>query len=138
MGRVALMERLLTYPAIQEAGITMDHIWPNFALDISPRTDGLFMVLRWGANLAAFGNRSGKRSLTVWVYQPRQMGTDYTAIDLMIGHVIECLIDTVHFEGSDGSVLSCADFNGLSADLVDEGYDTIARNADFSVLCREP
>lgn len=136
MGRVAVMELLATYPALNDRGIDASRIWPNFAMDAEPRTDGIWLILRWGPAPARWSGPGGKRSLNVWAYQAKQRGTDYTEIDLTLGDVISALITAVHYEGTDGSVLSCADFNGLSQDLVDEGYDAIARNAEFTVLCR--
>lgn len=138
MGRVAVKERLSTYPALVGLGIDGDKIWPNFALDISPRTEGVWLVLRWGINPDRFGQPGGRRTLNVWVYQARQVGTDYAAVDAVMRAVVEAMLESVHFTGSDGSVLRCADFNGFSADLVDEGYDAIARSAEFTVLCADP
>lgn len=138
MGRVALMELLSTDATINALGINASHIWPNFALDISPRQDGIFLILRWGGVNSRFGDPGGARSVKVWAYQAIQLGTDYGDIDKVLAAVTDVMIGTIHYEGTDGSSITTADFRGLSEDLRDQGYDAIARNAEFTVLCRDP
>lgn len=137
MGRVAVMELLVGDSGLQGMGIDEDKIWPNFALDAAPPV-GVFLVLRWGAEQARFGEPGGKRDLNVWAYRKRTLGTDYLPLDEALRRVTFLFTSTVQFEGSDGSVLVTADYQGMSEDLIDNGYDAIAKNARFVVLCREP
>lgn len=138
MGRVAMMELLSTDATLNALGINANHIWPNFALDISPRQDGIFLILRWGGVSSRFGDPGGTRSVRVWAYQAIQLGTDYANIDKVLGAVTDLLTGTIHYTGTDGSAITAADFRGYSEDLKDQGYDAIARNAEFTVLCRDP
>ncbi len=138
MGRAAVYDLLRTSEDLIEEGISDQTLWPMFSLDISPRTQNLFVVLRWGAEQSRFGTAGGKRNLDVWAYQPRQFGVDYAKIDRVLSIVVRVMTDTVHYEGSDGSLLVTSDFLGFSPDAVDPGWDAVGRSAQFSVLCREP
>jgi len=138
MGRVAIFEMLLGDADLADAGINADLIWPMFSLDVSPRDQEIWLILRWGAETARFGSPGGKRNLDVWAYQPRQLGVDYLEIDKILGLVVKCLTQNIHFAGSDGSVFVTADFLGYGPDSQDPGWDAIARSAQFSVLLREP
>lgn len=133
MGRVAVMEMLVS-------GLPMpaDRVWPNFALDGPPSGPGAWLVLRWGAEQTRFGARGGKRDLNVWAYSRRAEGTDYEILDQVLLKVEYLLTSTVHHLGSDGSKFIMADFQGFSEDLIDNGYDAIAKNARFVVLCAYP
>jgi hypothetical protein len=132
MGRVALRELLGGV-----GGVDIEHIWPGFSLDVSPRKDGIWLVMRWGPVQARSRASAGSRSVTVWAYQSKQVGNDYAALDAVLRAVKDAIVGAVHYVGTDGSVVSCGDFRGYSGDLEDQGYDAIARNAEFTILCRE-
>jgi hypothetical protein len=138
MGRAAVFELLSTYPDLVDEGISADTVWPIFSLDVSPRTEENWLILRWGSETTRFGRPGGKRNLDVWAYQPRQLGVDYAQIDKLLGIIIRVMTETVHYTGTDGSVFVTADFTGMTADVDDPGWDAIARGAQFSVLTREP
>lgn len=118
-------------------GITSDRIWPNFSLDGAPRDGIPWLILRWGLRTPRFGSVGGpgKQKLTVWAYRIRQASTDFTVLDDVLSRVVEIMATTEQFE-SDDSVISTVDFNGYSEDINDNGYDAIAKNADFTVVCR--
>jgi hypothetical protein len=138
MGRAAIFEMLTTNQDLIDEGISEDLVWPMFSLDASPRSEGNWLILRWGAENSRFGKPGGKRNLDVWAYQPRQLGVDYAQIDRLLGIVTGIMTSTVHFEATDGSVFVTADFLGYSPDSEDPGWDAIARSAQFAVLLREP
>jgi hypothetical protein len=133
MGRAAVMELLVS-------GLPMDadRVWPNFALDGPPSGPGVWVVLRWGAEQVRFGARGGKRDLNIWAYSRRADSTDYEVLDQVLFKVEYLLTHTVHYTGNDGSKFITADFQGFSEDLLDNGYDAIAKNARFVVLCADP
>lgn len=137
MGRVAIFELLTQYQDLVDEGINEDLVWPMFSLDVSPRSEEIWLILRWGAEASRFGSPGGKRNLDVWAYQPRQIGVDYGQIDKILAIVTRALTETVHFEGTDGSMFVTADFLGYSPDSQDPGWDAIARSAQFAVLLRE-
>lgn len=131
--RVAVMELLASDPEMNAMGINADRIWPNFAFDRQPqRDDQPWLILRWGATSVAFGGPSS-RVLNIWAYKARQISTDHRDLDAPLARALTLLCDAVHYVGSDGGVIHQARFAGFSEDLVDEGYDAIARSLQMQV-----
>lgn len=98
----------------------------------SPR-EQCFIVLHWETTTAAFGSR-GTTTLYVWVHDRER---DYTRrIDPALTWVRETLTESFHVLGADGVTLTCATWNGESDDLFDDGYGTIARYAQFTIVAR--
>lgn len=101
--------------------------------DVSPNN---FIVLRWEESVdwnAAV--QRGPRLLTVWSHHPREISTDYNDVDkilLRVGIIITSLEDVVGAD--DWRVTMIYPAGGWSGDLVDTGYNTVARNAGFKVL----
>lgn len=138
MGRVAVYELLGADPGLNALGIVPEHLWPNFALDRSPRRAGPWMVMRWGAVTSRFNGAANRQDLTLWVYTSRQEGTDYALIDRIIKRTVTVMLGAVHHVGSDGSVLHTAGDPNFSGDLTDSGYDAITRNVNLNVLTSDP
>lgn len=121
---------------LNSLGISTDHIWPNFALDASPRADGPWLVLRWGSSPARFGRQpGGATALTVWAYVARQRSTDHSDLVAILERTSGILLSMEHAAG-DGWIVSTVDFRGYSEDLQDAGYDAIAKNAAYTVIAR--
>lgn len=137
MSRVGVLELLAADATLNSMGINGDRIWPNFALDGAPRDGGLWLVLRWGSRPGRWGGVGGKQSLTVWAYQGRQVSNDFTAILAVLDRVTGVLAGVSNHVASDGSVVTTVDYGGESEDLVDEGYDAIAKSVQFTVVTRE-
>jgi hypothetical protein len=134
VGARAAVFSLLTTDLVLGAepySIGPDHVWPNGALDVSPR-DGYFLCLRWEEQTLDFGS-IGAETLTVWAHVPREISTDYVPLARILGRVRDILLDAEHVAGEDG-VLSCAKFNGMSGDFNDSILKTITKNAAFSVV----
>ena len=98
----------------------------------SPREQS-FIVLHWETTTAAFGSR-GTTVLFVWVHDRER---DYTrCIDPALTWVRETLTESFHVLGDDGVTLTCATWVGESDDLFDDGYGTISRYAQFTIVAR--
>jgi len=137
MCRVAMYELLKNDSELQAFGIDQNHLWPNFALDGAPRDGIPWIVMRWGSRPSRFGRQpGGPLALTIWAYQIRQKGSDFTVLDALLTRCTELLGGVEHYEGTDGSVITSVDFRGYSEDLTDDGYDAIAKNAAYTVVCR--
>lgn len=131
--RTAVMELLTTDSELNGLGIDLDHVWPNFALDRQiPRDATPWLVLRWGAASVRFGG-PGNRSLNVWAYIGRQYTTDHSELDRILNRVLNLLCGTTNYTAADGGKIAQVTFRGFSEDLADEGYDAIARSAQFQV-----
>lgn len=131
--RAAVFDLLTTDTGLQDLGIDENSVWPAQTMDTAPR-DRLFLILRWEENAVSFGS-IGIDHLTVWAHCPREMSTDYAPLDAILKRCTEILTSATHVTGADGT-LTCADSNGMSPDLNDEGYKTITRNAAYTVVSR--
>lgn len=101
----------------------------NAADDVS---ESRFLIVTWQGTQAAFGSR-GTDSVLVWAHDRDR---DYAAIDAALSRVRAILTEAVHVAGSDGRILTVARWNGCSEDAYDDGYRTVTKNAEFSLLSR--
>lgn len=132
--RAAVFGLLTTDPTLNGLGVNADSVWPAQAIDTAPR-DRRFLILRWEEMTIAFKGKGEQHVLTIWAHCPREMSTDYTPLDLILRRCTDILTAATHVVGEDG-VLTCVDYNGMSADFNDEGYKTITRNAAYTVVSR--
>ena len=135
-GAQAAVFQLLSTDSILNSvyGINESRVWPTQALDTAPRK-GPFLILRWEERTVERGGFGATDILTVWAHVAREHSTDYGPLNEILERVEEILLLATHVVGVDG-VLSTVDYNGRSPHLNDEGYKTITRNAQFTVLSR--
>lgn len=133
--RAAIRNTLLADAELTGMGLDEDRIWPNFALDGSPRT-GKWLVMRYGQSPGRWGQPGGSTALTVWAYASRMETTDHAELQLILDRVDELILGMVHVDGGDGYTVTATRYGGRSEDLSDEGYDAIAMNSAFSVVFR--
>ena len=133
MSHAAVRSMLGTDPILNGYGITLDRIWATGAMDVAPR-EGYFLILRWEETAFEIGTH-GPEHLTVFCHRSRKETRDYTNHRRILLRVVDILTEYVHVEGEDG-IFNQARAQGLSADQVDEVYETITKNASFSVLGR--
>jgi len=110
--------------------LAFEEVYPTNAVD-TPQED-YFAIITWGPTTKAYGT-TGSDRVSIWVHDRQQ---DYGRINNALQRLKELLPATVHLAGGDGWVLSTAEWNGESQDLSDEGYGTITRYADFTVVSR--
>jgi hypothetical protein len=92
-----------------------------------------FIVIRWEQpDARAFGTKAPDRA-TVWFHDKDR---DYGQIDLGIERVKEIVRDAVHVSGGDGWVLTQAHWNTDGPDLFDDGFGTVTRWTDITVISR--
>lgn len=134
MSRAAVYSLLVGDTQLSALGIDAGSVFSNHGTDDPPRKP--FMILRWEETQARWGlrNSPGKQVLTIWVHD--QSGS-YGRINLVLKRVQEILANAFQVEGSDGRVLTQADWRGDSADLWDDGFRTITRNSAYDIVSRE-
>jgi hypothetical protein len=132
--RAAVFSLLANDPDLNMVGISAENIWPAQSIDTAPRTGGVFLILRWEEQTIVYA-QTGSEVLTVWAHCPRESSTDYVPLLMVLERVTKVLTEATHVVGEDG-VLTCVEYNGLSADLDDEGYHTITKNAAYTVVSR--
>jgi hypothetical protein len=122
--------------AIVESAVPAD--MPVFGSNAADAVDvkGLerFVVLHWGETTQAIGWH-GPSSLTVWAHSRDR---DYGPLDVTLLAIGSALLSSQHVPGDDGVTLTQVDWQGLSDDLLDDGYGTATKNAGFAVVGRKP
>lgn len=94
-----------------------------------------FIVLRWEEQDWNETVKRGPRNLTIWVHTPKEISDSYNDIDKILVRVSQIIGGIEQQTGADGWRVTMAwASGGWSGDLVDEGYNTICRNAAFKVL----
>ena len=95
--------------------------------------DYFFIVIRWGQDNPVAYQGKASNTVTIWFHSK---GQDYGPIDKAMERVKAMLADVVHRVGDDGWTMTIAEWNGDSADLIDDGFGTITRNSAFTVVSR--
>lgn len=125
----AAVQHLLETDA-ELAALGVEEVYGSNAADSAP--ENLFLVCHWEAGTAAFGDR-GTDSLLVWAHSKDR---DYGPLDAVLRRVRELLAEATHLLGEDGRTLTTARWNGWGDDAYDDGYNTITKNADFTIVSR--
>ena len=126
--RVSVQTLLATDSELASIGVTSVYA----ANTVDTPTDRLFLVVKWEDSPVAF-KTTGPDRFSVWVHDREH---DYDRITKALQRVKDILVAAVHVPGSDGWVLSQADWQGEGPDLYDGGYDTRTRYADFQAATR--
>ena len=113
-----------------QMGVALEAVYAADSVD-TPEEE-CFAVIRWGATTQAFGNQGTDR-VYIWVHDKQK---DYGRIALVLAIVKAGLPELVHQPGSDDWVLTQADWRGEGPDLMDQGYGTCTRYAEFQVVSR--
>lgn len=128
-----------------ECGISEDRVFELQSLDKRPYDNGYFIVINWQESTISFQGYTGigngitkaPRVMTIWVHSPKDVGRDYRPLDKILNRLDELLLPIEHQVGSDGVRVTCVTRQGRSANLIDDGWKTIARNATYGVLYDE-
>lgn len=144
MSRDVVYASIIADPDLNNLGLDASSVFPNYSSDERPPGQGPFAILRWedqpytsGPFGESAGLRRGARHLTIWVHIPKQTSTDFTRIDAILDQIDLVLAPLEQVDGADGYTLTCITPTGRGADLRDEGFDTIVRNAGYRVLSRQ-
>jgi hypothetical protein len=130
MSRAAVYSVLRDSVLLEELGLPTGAVFAGNNVDTPEMRP--FIVMRWEEKTKAFADR-GPQGLTVWAHD--EIG-DYTRIDKMIEVIKAIMGEMVHVPGDDDRTVTCVTWTGDSADLYDDGYHTISRNAGFQVVSR--
>lgn len=106
-------------------------VFGSSATDTPIRTD-LFAVVTYGIEEPSFGTVAVS-NVTVWVHMPKEIERSYRRVDPILDRIISLMAEATQVHGADGYVLSSASPRGKSADLYDDGYQTLTKSALFRV-----
>jgi len=143
MSRAGILTALRNYSPLTSV-VPANAIVPNYSRDERPSKDGPFIIIRWEESTLYSQTYTGMsngldrapRTITVWAHVPRENTTDFWVLDNILNLVDDALVYLEHVDGGDGYTITCVRKSGRSRDLVDEGYNTITRNAAYGVLSR--
>lgn len=126
--RGAVHELLESDVELQALGV--EAVYGSNSID-SPE-EQCFVVIRWEPSEGVFSDRGVDRC-SVWAHDKER---DYGRIDKILDRARAILNAAVHVAGADGYTLTQARWTGFGPDLVDGGFHTITRYADFTVVSR--
>lgn len=141
----ALIETLLKNDGtLAGLGIAQWAVFNQHDISERPRNDGPFLVIRWEESTISSQTYTGMRDgvgraprvLTVWAHSPIEISTDFEALDAILDRIDKILAPLENSPGTDGYTITQIQFNGRSGDLKDDGFQTVTRNATYSVLYR--
>lgn len=142
MSRAAIETLLANDAVLAGYGIPQWGIFNSHDIKERPRNDGLFIVLRWEelSNYSQVYTSSAVdravRMLEVRVHSPREVSTNFDAIDKVLDRIDKIFLSVEHLAGSDANTVTLIERSGRGADQHDEGFDTVVRSALYAVLYR--
>lgn len=127
--RSALL-RLLEEDAVLVA-LGFGQVYTTNAVD-TPR-EKRFVIIRWEQTGDRVWKSKAPDRATVWFHDRDR---DYGQIDKAIEHLKAVLEQVTHVAGGDGWVMTVGEWNGNGPDLFDEGFNTVTRWTDITVISR--
>jgi hypothetical protein len=139
MSRAAVYDAILADPTLTDLGYTADNFKVAYDGEQRP-ADTMFMVLRWETETVELrGDDIFKRTAhpcVFWVHMYREWSTDYNHIRDTMDAVDNVLLNMIHVAGADNETVSMVTGGDRSRDLRDDGYQTLCRSVQYSVLSR--
>lgn len=119
---------------MQGLGFIQDRVWASNALDTPPR-ENPFIVINVDLTERVFGV-TGAETVSYWVHMPKELGRDYSVIDLAIEQIKALMAEVVHLAGSDGWSLTSGMWIDTSRDLTDDAFNTLVKYVTFRTATR--
>lgn len=143
MSRSAFYEALVVDPVLNGMGINDDTVFHNWSNEERPTDATPFVILRWGIQAEPVfrdddaGDVRAPELVTVWVHWPREVTNDYEKLVKALDAVDDCVKGMRDLPGNDGYTLSFVRVGGRSEDILDEGFNTIAKTSTYNVYSRK-
>lgn len=115
------------------ANLGVETVETDYSLETRPN-DGIFLIIRWGAQTIRNAIRHGPLTLSIWAHQPEEYGSDYTQINKILNRCQKLLENTEQVVGGDGIRVVEAAFQGYGPCLYDPGFKTICRSTTYRIL----
>lgn len=135
MSSAAVFKALTTDTVLVSLGLNTDSVFSDYTAETVPR-EGRFVILRWGNQQYRGPVQTGPTVLTVWVHQPVEMGSDFTALNKIHQQIRRVLTAMEHVVGTDDVAVTSVHYDGLGGAMKDQGFHTITKNAGYRVLLR--
>lgn len=133
-GRAAFAESLWADPVLNGFGLTDETIFHNYSSEERPTDTGPFVIMRYGTqNRPVFRDVKSPEPVTVWVHWPIELTNDYEKIIKILDQIDKVADGIRDVSAHDDYVLGFVEIGGRSGDLVDDGFGTITKNADYQL-----
>lgn len=134
MSRTAFFELLVTDVTLNALGINRDTVFHNWTLEQRPTDSTPFIVLQWGGNdRILWQSHRPAEQLKLWVHWPVEFSNDHTKLNAILDAIDAATKQMHDTPGSDGYTLSFVDIGGRSGDFLDDGFNTISKNATYEL-----
>ncbi len=137
MSRAAFYTALVGDVILNGYGVNSNTVFHNWSNEERPTNSTPFVILRWEdepGRLWGSEPERGARNLTVWVHYPKELTNDFDKVTKVLDRIDTVVTGLRDVVGSDGATLSFVEVGGRSADLVDDGFNTITRNGSYQVF----
>lgn len=113
--------------------VPIERIFQAGSVDEKPQTP--FIIYRMSGDFPTVTRRSKARrtSCEIWVHDKPG---DYSGIDGILKQIEATFDSVVHASAAEGEGISTADFESRSPDLNDDGFGTICKMTNYSLIGR--
>ncbi len=139
MSRAAFFTSITSDDDLNDLGINDNTVFHNYSLEERPVDNGPFVILRWGEDAGLSWGSEKLRApvqLVAWVHYPIKLTNDYGKLVNILDKMDDLIFDMRDVAGVDGYTLSFVKIGGRSADLLDDGFETIVKTASYEVHSR--
>lgn len=118
---------------LAQTEVPIERIFQAGSVDEKPETP--FIVYRFAGNFPSVTRRSSARrtSCEIWVHDKPG---DYSVIEGILNKIESTFDAVVHASAVGGESVSTADFESRSPDLNDDGFGTICKMTNYSLIGR--
>lgn len=135
MSRAAFFDALVNDSSLNDLGINDNTVFHNYSSEERPVDDGPFIILRWGEQARPLWQEvKAPVALRLWVHWPIQKTNDFTKLIKILDQIDSVVSNIRDVPGEDDYTLSFVQIGDRSIDLVDDGFDTITKNAGYELF----
>lgn len=146
--RAAVKELITQDPVLGGSPWYLDDekIWDGWTVEKANRS-GYLLIIRWQEFYRAFtdyttGTVIGKDRVEIWGYVAATKSRAFTQLDTILARVEKILLQTTHYKGSDGWIMtaaasSTASLTAHGPDVEDTTYTALSKNLIMDVVSRK-
>lgn len=114
----------------------------NYTSEERPSNTGPFVILRWGGTPPPRNQDpdvivKSPETVNVWVHWPKELSNDYNDLNKILDEIDSVARAVRDRPGNDGYTLSFVQIGDRSGDFLDDGFNTITKNAAYQIHSRK-